>query len=130
MADKNPSTGPSFVYKSVPVSAGTQGMGVAAACAIADPAETAAAEMITMDGSFCHYGNSSTNSSTQLTTTASSWDVYIKPGTSVSTLQGDHGGHRLGFVDYNLVVQLSSRFCLEAANWAQIAEQLGKVLEL
>ena len=75
---------PSFVYKSVPVSAGMQGMGVAEACAIVDPVETVAAEMITMDGSFCHYGNSLTNSSTQLTTTASSWDVYIKPGWSDS----------------------------------------------
>ena len=83
----NPTPGPSFVYKSVPVSAGTQGLSVAQACAIADPAETAAAEMITMDGAFCHFGNSSTNSSTPIASSASSWDVYIKPGKSINCLQ-------------------------------------------
>ena len=45
-----------------------------------------------------------------------------------------HGGQRLGFVDYNFYFPLSARFCLcsarAAANWAEIAEQLGKIVEL
>ena len=37
--------------------------------------------------------------------------VIAKPH-NLHSLHGDHGGQRLGFVDYNLVVPLSARFCL------------------
>ena len=41
---------------------------------------------------------------------------------------GDHGGHRLGFVDCNLVGLPDSAWA--AANWAEIAEQFGNIVEL
>ena len=45
-------------------------------------------------------------------------------------MQGHYGSQRPGIVDYDFVVPLSARFCLGAANWEEIAEQLGNIVEL
>ena len=47
-------------------------------------------------------------------------------------LQGDHGGQRLGFVDFVSVVPVHCLFnsALAGENWAEMAEQLGNIVEL
>ena len=44
----------------------------------------------------------------------------------VLAIQGDHGCHRLGFVNNDLVVPLFGQFCLGVANWAENAFSYGE----
>ena len=45
-------------------------------------------------------------------------------------IQGDHGGEGLGFVGLASVFPPSANFARAAANWAEVAEQLDKIVEL
>ena len=51
----------------------------------------------------------------------------LKP---VLSVQGDIGGKQLWIVDYDLDVPQSTDSAVAAANWAEIAEQLGNIKEL
>ena len=47
-----------------------------------------------------------------------------------SYLQGDHGGLRPGFVDYDWIFQCLPDSAWVGENWAEMAGQLGKIVEL
>ena len=77
---------PTFIYKSTPLGGNERQGSVAETCALADPAETVACEMVFLDDTHCHYGSSATsnvNGSQLLRPSGTSWDVYIKPGTEI-----------------------------------------------
>ena len=74
---------------------------------------------------YCYYCCCSGSRRTRL------WPRSTKTESGIQNwyIQGDHGGQRLVYVDFDLVVSLSVRICLGSCYWAEIEEQLGNIVD-
>ena len=68
-----------FIYKSVPHQEKLGGT-PPDICSILDPVESLQCEMMFMTDTHCHFGNSSSDDSANLSLIGATWVVYIKPG--------------------------------------------------